>query len=168
MLDPDTNTFEFFRANLDDHQIRFFLGEHRKTIIYELEVLPMLVAKQAWNDFFVDRSFLVFVDNSSALAALVAGYSSHPIVSKILSKIAASDATSGSLPWYERVPSSANPADAPSRGDVPAALPGWPAPTELFLKTDVDAIIADVRKGVLDDHAGTDADPRLVDLGTAD
>ena len=90
----------------------------------------MLISKIHWSRRLRRRSTFYFVDNEAAKNTLITAYSSHPIVSKLLSAAAGLDVTDSSLSWFERVPSPSNVADAPSRGEPPLRLPGLPPPSE--------------------------------------
>ena len=98
--------------------------------MFQLEILPLLVASCLWEQRLRDVSGIAFVDNEGARAALVAGRSSQPEANRFIGEIGDRAAETGSLLWFERVASPANLADAPSRGMAPAALPGWNAPVE--------------------------------------
>ena len=54
----------------------------------------------------------------------------------------AADAQLGVRAWYDRVPSLSNPADAPSRMEVPPCLEGWSRPDEVSAAQALDEVIA--------------------------
>ena len=58
---------------------------------------------------------LSFIDNDGVLHNCVGGSSKDPDTSHIIHQLTVAFASCAALPWYERVPSDANPADAPSR-----------------------------------------------------
>ena len=60
---------------------------------------------------------VVFCDNSAALAALITGRSSNEWMMRIIQSVFMWEDDNVIGLWYERVPSHANVADAPSRGD---------------------------------------------------
>ena len=88
-------------------------------IIAQLELLPVLLATWVWAASLAPpgRRVIVFIDNDSARYALIRGYSpvaaSRVLVEQTWQQLARAQAA----PWFERVPSTGNPADAPSRGD---------------------------------------------------
>ena len=131
ILEPTLRRYEFFRFVLTTDQLNLFIGASKQTVIFELEVLPVLVARHLWSDYLANRSFFCFVDNESAKAALTASYSSNAAVVQLLTSVSSLDVADGALAWYERVPTLSNPADAPSRGEIPPALSQWPAPREI-------------------------------------
>ena len=65
----------------------------------------------------------MFVDNDAVLSRLVSGRGGGKIDNKILQHVLAWEQSSNVRAWYERVPSSANVADAPSRGDTAGLCP---------------------------------------------
>ena len=83
-------------------------------LIGQAEIFPILVAKKTWRSNLENRPVLWFVDNSSAQAAWIRSFS--PILEnyELLTINAAMDVALQSLHWYSRVPSKANPGDAPS------------------------------------------------------
>ena len=67
---------------------------------------------------FQNDRVVIFVDNEAVLARLVSGRGGGEIGNLIFSGVMNWECEANVLAWYERVPSSANIADAPSRGDV--------------------------------------------------
>ena len=59
-----------------------------------------------------------FIDNTSAIAALVRGYSGMPDSARLVHALHAFNVGLRALPWFAHVRSAANVSDAPSRGDV--------------------------------------------------
>ena len=96
-------------------------GEH---VIGQGELLPSAAARETWAGELRDLTILHFLDNTSAVQALVKGYSPSADSAPLLDWVADADVRLGARPWYDRVPSPANPADAPSRLDY-AACREW-------------------------------------------
>jgi hypothetical protein len=67
---------------------------------------------------FQNDRLVVFVDNEAVLHRLVSGRGGNHVDNRIFQHVLAWECDSDILAWYERVPSSANVADALSRGDV--------------------------------------------------
>lgn len=165
LLDPLDAAFEFFRMTLAAEQVAFLLGELGKTAIFQLEILPVLASRILWERRLRDRALLCFCDNDAAKAALIGGYSPQPIAVQILARIADRDVRDGALSWYERVPTTSNPADAPSRMAVPEPLPGWSVPVELGATDIVNKAIADIRVDAIAELEGSALDPRRASPG---
>ena len=168
LVDFAADRYEYFSLNLKPTYLKFLLGSAAKTIIFELEVLPVFVARRLWSEQLADRSILVFVDNESAKAALISSYSANPHVVNMLTALAEVDSRDGGLPWYERVPTAANPADLPSRGERPPRLHGLPAPLEVAADTITEDFLDEQRSLAVNTFAGTDLDPRVFSSGVAD
>ena len=145
LLDPHDQAYEFFRLQLSGVQVRFLLGLTGQTAIFELELLPVVVGRRLWQHRLTERSLICFVDNEAAKCALIAGYSAKPAACSILDEVAVLDVRGGTLPWYDRVSSVSNLADAPSRGEAPLPLDGWSAPKELLCRAEVDDIFIKLR-----------------------
>ena len=85
--------------------------------IAQVELVPVLLALWRWRVLFaeVGRRVVVFIDNDSARFGLVHGTSpvaaSRALIEAIWHELARLQAAA----WFERVPSSGNPADGPSR-----------------------------------------------------
>ena len=145
LLDPADMTFHFFGAVLSDRDLAGLLARGAETIIMELEVLPVLVSRRVWAERLRGRSHISFLDNDSAKDGLVAGYSRNAVACEFIARVTASDIVLGALPWYDRVPSLSNIADAPSRGRDPESLVGWSAP----VRADCSGFLRDALGAVL-------------------
>ena len=126
-----------------------------KTAIHELEVLPAVLVRRLWPARLLDRAALAFVDNEGARSSLVAGYSSNAAACALAALASGYDAELGARPWYERVPSASNVADAPSRLEAPQQLEGWSAPLELSARDAMPEILPALVRGGL--QAGSSA-----------
>ena len=131
LLDPVDRSYSFFQAVVAGRDMEAFLANGALTVIMELEILPVLLSRLVWRHRLQHRSHLSFVDNDGAKCGLVAGYSANAVACELISRVAAADISMAALPWYDRVPSLSNLADAPSRGVAPAALVGWAAPVRV-------------------------------------
>ena len=67
---------------------------------------------------FQNDRLVVFVDNDAVLHRLISGRGGNHVDNQIFQRVLTWECDSNILAWYERVPSSANVADAPSRGDL--------------------------------------------------
>ena len=166
LLDPLDSFFEFFMFRLTDDQLSLLLGA-AKTAIFHLELLPVLVSRRTWSRRFAARPFIAFNDNEAAKAALVASYSGDPIGVQILSLIAEQDVSDGALGWYERVPTSSNPADAPSRLVPPERIMDFNAPVEIDVKETARQVLKEIRADAVTYDLLTGADGRAFAPGAA-
>ena len=88
-------------------------------LIYVLEIAAALLAisfcKERFNRFGEEFNLFLFVDNNASLAALVRASSSCALAAGALFKFWKIASENNISPWHERVSSSCNPADRPSR-----------------------------------------------------
>ena len=133
LLDPASAEYLYFGASVPEHIVDDWCSKGAKQIITEAELLPILVARVLFKKHFVRRPFLCFIDNEAALAGVVRGTSTNAACARIIEAIVERDLLDGALGWFARVPSASNPADAPSRGDSPCSVPGFPRPARIPL-----------------------------------
>ena len=88
----------------------------------QAELWPVLVARRTWRELLAHARVLWFLDNESAREALVKSYSPVDASREILWMVAKEEAETPTLPWFARVPTLSNPADAPSRLDFEPLL----------------------------------------------
>eukprot|EP00435_Cladocopium_sp_Y103_P036392 s2024_g9.t1 len=92
----------------------------KKNVIFELEALAVLMAVTTLLDpvaLAPNDRVVLFIDNDAVLARLVSVAGSLGPDQKIFSGVLEWEFAAGSVVWFERVPSHANPVDAPSRND---------------------------------------------------
>ena len=74
-----------------------------------------MVARLTWSKRLAGRRVLFWIDNESARIALIKAYSPVLASLKLILQCVKFDALNNCDPWYARVPTVANVADAPSR-----------------------------------------------------
>ena len=139
LLDPVDRTYQFFKFTLSQRMVSA-LGATGNPI-HQVELLPILIAVRIWRSRLFKRPFLSFVDNEGAKAAMISGYSEHELSARIINLCHDELAELGASGWFDRVPSPANIADAPSRGSNPAALEGWRAREEKHVDAELAAFL---------------------------
>eukprot|EP00971_Amphidinium_carterae_P304567 6052307-Amphidinium_carterae.1 len=107
---------EFFSAAVPSWLVDVWRSEGREHVIYQTELLPVLISICLWQESLRGQHVLVFIDNEAARCALVASYAGLEGAMRIIWRVAELTARTLVKPWFARVPSSSNPADAPSRG----------------------------------------------------
>ena len=90
----------------------------RKQQIGQAELLGAVVPYLSMPKELAGRDVLHWIDNTSAKAALVHGYSGKPDSARIVHLFHAWNMGLGARVWFEYVPSKANPSDEPSRVDM--------------------------------------------------
>ena len=83
--------------------------------IYELELLPVLIAMQVWGNLCAFQQVVYYLDNEPARIGMIKGSGGTPTADRIITKAAIRECELGQHAWYARVASHANIADDPSR-----------------------------------------------------
>mgnify|MGYP002629635561 FL=1 len=92
----------------------------RKTYIAELELLAAIAVYTTYPSLFAGRKVNHFIDNTVALSALVHGYSGKPDLAKGVNIFFLQMVSLRASIYLDWVPSKANIADLPSRGEFAA------------------------------------------------
>ena len=117
MYDPADGAIEFFSGVVDLPLVNSWRRNGQRQVIGQAELFPVLMSKAVWASRLKDRLNLTFIDNMSAMDALIKGLSNHDTSLNMVADTWAADSALQASSWYDRVPSASNPADAPSRGD---------------------------------------------------
>ena len=115
------NQLSYFSSTVNERQVAKLNPENKETIIFELEALAVLVGCAnllPLGSISSNDRLVVFVDNEAVLSRLISGRGGGAIDNAIFQKVFMWEHDNRVLAWYERVPSAANVADSPSRGDV--------------------------------------------------
>lgn len=100
------------------------LGFPRKsTVIFEAEMLALLVALTLWKKHIRNRPVVGYIDNNSTRDVCISGTARSSPGKELISSILHLEDELSLVAWYARVPSASNIADGPSRG----VLEGVPA-----------------------------------------
>ena len=83
--------------------------------IYELECFAIFVAVKLWVSYFKHRHMVMFTDNNGSLGAMIKGFSSNVVGRTIVSWTNKLLDDSNTICWFERVNTTSNIADEPSR-----------------------------------------------------
>ena len=120
--------------------------EDRKTQIHHFEMLAILCAVVTFGDLLRDRRVLFFCDSTTAMSAAVHGTGRSADMCALANALHLEFARLQCRPWFEWVPSKANPADIPSRqeghhplyDDIEARpwVGGLRLPTRAMLRSD--------------------------------
>jgi hypothetical protein len=116
IFDPGDHAVEHFGMRVDDEVVQRWKAEGGvEQVIAQAELLPVLLARRVWAARIRDNAVFFFVDNSSVLHCLINGFTKTQASRSMLLAISAEDVKCPCRPWYTRVSSAGNPADAPSR-----------------------------------------------------
>ena len=108
------DSVEYFSCRVPDALVVEWQAVY-KHVIGLVEMYAVLVASSLWSDALTGRRAMYFIDNQSALDALIKGTSSSTHFRTLLERWEHQEAKIGSMCWFARVPSHSNPADEPSR-----------------------------------------------------
>ena len=127
---PTTRSVRWFGDVVPDHMLSTRRQDGSRQVICQAELLPVVIDKILWREFLLDEACIAFVDNESARAGLMRGYSPNLHNCSLISNALALELSSGTSTWYARVPSPSNPADSPSLGQACALFPGCGQPLQ--------------------------------------
>ena len=91
------------------------LLQHSSHPIYELEVLPVVMATRLWMKYLTGCPTVYFLDNVAARATYIKGVGATPPSIPLLKDFVRLEARLRVYSWFGRVPSHSNVADSPSR-----------------------------------------------------
>ena len=83
--------------------------------IYEIEVLPVLLATKLWMRFFTCCPTVFFLDNVAARASYIKGCGANPNAASFITEFVQPEARLKIYTWFGRVPSHSNISNSPSR-----------------------------------------------------
>jgi hypothetical protein len=118
VIDPVTNTRSIHDGMVPNDLVALWQKIVGAQLIGQVELYPILAIRLLYQELLENRRVLYFIDNDSARDALISGTSKSLASMTLLTEFHLVESLKPSYPWYARVPSSSNPADAPSRGDV--------------------------------------------------
>ena len=88
----------------------------KSTVIFEAELLALLVCFAIWKKQLRHRPCVFFIDNNATRDVNISGRARSSPGSELVADLLALEDSSGVNAWYARVPSLSNVADGPSRG----------------------------------------------------
>ena len=115
IYDPESGFKQYFSYRIPADLLGRWL-EDRTQCINQVELHPVAVATGIWKSVLADRDAIFWIDNEAARFGLIRGSSAVDVSQELITETWGEISSSQIYPWFERVPSSGNPADAPSRG----------------------------------------------------
>ena len=104
----------FFGAYLPQPLLEEFLAKSNHPI-YELEILPLLVAVKIWSTNIVGKLVVHYLDNDAARSAYFRAHASIDLGAALIAEYVEFEYKCRFSPWFARVASHSNPSDEPSR-----------------------------------------------------
>ena len=105
--------------NVDDQCITALRTEGsraKETVIFELEALVLSICLDVFRPFVDRKGVVIFTDNEGVFGCFVRGHSDDIMCTPLIDFFARCEESLETICWIDRVPSSSNPADDPSRG----------------------------------------------------
>jgi hypothetical protein len=90
-------------------------AENKEQLVTEAELFPTLIALRVWKNHFRNTRTLIFIDSEPAKHCLIRGTSKVMTCANLVKSCYELVDEIKMFPWFSRVPSKSNPADAPSR-----------------------------------------------------
>ena len=114
LYDDSGTALAFFSSVVECNDL-LTLENQSKHPIYEVELYAATAAFELWGHLIQDSFSVFFLDNEAAQAALIAGKSSTKNGRSLVQRFLDAEHCWRARPWIGRVPTSSNPADAPSK-----------------------------------------------------
>ena len=115
LIGPTGTAFGYFGGGFPD-EIQSFYRESKHPI-YEVELLPALVAVIVWKEVLQSCQVVFYIDNEAAKAGLIRGAGATPLANAIIGNFCIAEAELQLKAWFNRVPTHSNLSDGPSRQD---------------------------------------------------
>jgi hypothetical protein len=119
LLNPAGQVVSCFGTYLPGTLLDQFLLESKHPI-YELEILPLVVAVKIWAKFIFKKLVVHYLDNDAARSAFIRANASTTLGSTLIAEYIHFEYKCRFSPWFARVASHSNPSDQPSRLDFTA------------------------------------------------
>ena len=115
LYDDEAKEVSAFSLCLSETELKALGYPGKKTVIFEAELLAVIVAITLWGDVIGCCPCLIFVDNNSARDVAISGRGRSSPADALVGVLLQTEDHLSLTPWIARVPSSSNPADEPSR-----------------------------------------------------
>ena len=118
LVGPGGVKLAFFSIELTVEQMNLLGARTKRTIIFESELLALVLAFSIWSGVIRSSSVICFIDNNATRDVAISGSGRNAVGSSLIEFLLKLDMTTNVTPWYSRVPSPSNISDEPSRGEV--------------------------------------------------
>ena len=118
---------EYFSSVIPRGVVNTWKGELREHVIFQAEMLPIVVAMEMWQKELSECLSIFMIDNEAVRHSLISSHSRLDEGMKMIWHSLGLIARMAMRPWYARVPSACNIADAPSRGNTSELDEKWGA-----------------------------------------
>ena len=114
LISPEGEVVQFFGETVSSSLLDE-LQQQSEHPIYELEVLPVVIATLVWADFIAQSQVVYYLDNEAAKSAFIQGVGFTDSARKLTTIFDEMENRLSIITWFGRVASHSNPADSPSR-----------------------------------------------------
>lgn len=118
LVAPDGTPFQAFSYKLTDEQTIALGCKTKETIIFEAELLALVVALELWSATIQCCPTVFFIDNNGVRDVAISGSARSAVANILLEILLQTESCSSIFSWFARVPSPSNPSDGLSRGDL--------------------------------------------------
>lgn len=122
----------FFSERLSADHLKTLGHGAKKTVIFEAELLALIVGVTVWERFLRGALVVCYIDNNSARDVAISASARNSVAHNLLDKLITVEMASRGFFWYARVPSPSNIADAPSRLKIDDLVKGGAKKTEII------------------------------------
>ena len=143
LVDSHGNQLSAFSYKLEMTDLLALGYPAKKTVIFEAELLALLVSFILFKRVLKGRPCVAYVDNNSTRDVSISGVARTSPGDCLISQLLEVEDSCSVIPWFARVPSQSNIADGPSRGSVDE-LKVKPLSPQL-----VSLVVAECLKGLL-------------------
>ena len=113
LVDSDGDPLEFFGGVVPKSLLDELL-ESSKHPIYELEILPVVLALGLWAPRLLNQHIVFHLDNEAARSAFIRATGATKCAEVMIDRFVDMEHKLNIWPWFSRVPSASNPSDAAS------------------------------------------------------
>ncbi|CAE7664556.1 unnamed protein product [Symbiodinium sp. CCMP2592] len=136
ILDASSGVSRVFQGQVPERLVVRWREEVGEQIICEVELYALLMIRAGLQNFLSGKRIIFFIDNDAARSVVLRGQSRSDAMHRLALALSMVDAVAPCISWIERVPSSSNIADWPSRGE------GWKA-QKVVRATEVEPYLVD-------------------------
>ena len=109
---------EVYDGQIPDDLVQHWTSTGQEQIISQAELTVVVAMRFMLGARLKGRRIIYFIDNEAARFALLKGTSGKDSMQRLAAAFHAADLIHPCVTWVERVPSSSNPSDSPSRGQA--------------------------------------------------
>ncbi|CAE7383189.1 unnamed protein product [Symbiodinium sp. CCMP2456] len=122
LINPATGVGRVWQGVVPSAIISRWKRDVSEFLICQIELYAALCMRVHLADFLYDRKLILWTDNDATGQCLVKGRSPSPSMQVMVKCFGRADIKQPCYLWIDRIPSSSNPADAPSRGEGESVL----------------------------------------------